>query len=284
MAKKVKIIIKDEELVSTVIGNVDKKNAGLVYLVIIFILLTSFIVFMPEITEFFENLQSNEVVSSETLEDVKDTYTNGMSIYGESVTLSNITLSDFTLSFNITNTTNSSVILKNDYMYLEVYDDDDNLIARINFEGINLAAGEVYQYQTELLHSDVSYFVFKKITESDYPEVELSLDENGEENLVCIKNDEIITFIFNNNLLSSVTQKKSIEDLDLENYSSLVNTYNSYTGVSASVESGFDNYFVYTVNLSVYGNDYDALDTLYDYKTNAKIINFEMISEGFDCN
>lgn len=281
MARKKKIEIKDEELIPTTIGVIDKRQAGLFYLVFVFIILIGFVYFMPEAIEFIENYNQDDVLYEEVEEDLS--YTSGMSITGEDVTLSNIVLNGYTLTFDIKNTSNSSVNLENDNMYLEIYDEYENLIGRLNFSDINILSGETYAYSSVLLYNDVDYFIFDRILETDYPEVTLNTDDNGVENLVCVKDDTIITYEFSDNYLEFMTEKIYVDEVDVVNYINLVTEYSSYSGVSASLETDIENYFSYNIDLSVYDGDIEN-DYIYSYYKSAKIISFEMISEGFDCN
>lgn len=283
MAKKNKIIIKDEELTPTIIGEVDKKQIGLIYLIFVFIILVTFVFYLPEISVFVEDYLNSSTVAPNTVVEEDLTYVSGMNISGDYVNLSNIVISNYMLTFDMENISEKAVALEDEEIYLEIYDAEDNLIKRIDFSGITLASGEIYSYETELSYDDVDYFVYEKISVENYPAVELNLDEDEVENLVCSKDNVILTYKFSSGLLYSITNKTNIEDEEFDEYNSLAYTYNNVDGIESSVEGEVDMYFTYFIDLSVYAEDINEYDMLYEYKTSAKVINFEMVTEGFDC-
>lgn len=281
MAKKEIIKIKDEELFPTTIGLVENKEIGLLYLVFIFIIFIAFVFAMPYIYDYFNSTVVPEYSDVE-IDGVE--YYSGMSIIEEGVTFSNIDLNNNILSFVIINTGTSLLNLSNDNMFLEVYDFDNVLITRIDFENITVASAGTYSYAFELSSSDLKYLKFDRITVSDYPEIELNTDEDGTENLVCIKDDLIMTYEFSNSLLNKISSKTFINENDVDSYITTAYQYNQQVGVEAYVENEFDFYFSYTINLSSFVGDLGDNESLFSYKTNADTISFEMINKGFDCN
>lgn len=286
MAKKEKVIIKDEALVPTIIGKVENKQIGLIYLFFVFVALISFVYFMPDIITYFEEEIGEEVLEEEIKEEeVLLIYSSGMSIESDLVTLENVVLTDYTLSFDIKNNGSTRISLENNNRYLEVYDVDNNLLSRMSFSGIIIEVEESYSYVNELLYNDISYFEFKEIDYSDYEDITLSLDEYEEENLVCIKDDTVLTYKFSDNLLKSVLLSKFIEDDDELDYESYVDKYNTIEGVDSVYRNGTDGGFYIYIDLALYDDDiFGDFYLNYEYKEEAKVINFEMISEGFVCN
>lgn len=292
MAKKEKIVIKDEPLVPTVIGFVDKKQVGLIYLFFVFVVLIAFTYFLPEITDYFDNstVNNNVVYEEENSEEDILLYTSGMSIVGEYVTLENIILNDYTLTFDVVNYSLASVSLESLEVYLEIYDIEGNLIARNSFEDYIFLAGESTSIEQELLYNDVSYFEFKTITINDYPEVVLNVDEEENPYLVCDNGNNIITYIFQDNLLLSITEKTILDEEEITVYEEKVEAYNKIDGLSSIIESDIESEFYLYIDLAIFNSDayaYEPFEEVYlnfTYKQEAKVINFNMISSGFVCN
>lgn len=286
MAKKEKVVINNEELMPTVIGTIDNKKTGLIYLSVVFILLILFVFFMPEIIAYYEEYTNkDEVIETYTEDEDKYTYEQNMLIDSQLVTLSNINISDYTLTFDIINNQTTSVTLQDENYYLEVYDAEDNLISRMNFEGITILSGETYNYETELLYQDVSYFKFEKITQVDYPQVILNEDEDGVQTLVCQKENIVITYEFENTYLKTINQKIYIDSNQVDEYVDIAMNYMNISGLTVSITDNMISEYNLIIDTTIYTESNFNEDYLnYAHLTDADVINFELIAKGFDCN
>ncbi|MFI3260935.1 MAG: hypothetical protein R3Y13_04420 [bacterium] len=292
MARKEKIVIKEDPLIPTVIGVIDNKTVSMIYLVVLFVILIGFVYYLPEIETYMKSLTAGDDSQYfETAEDEDEivdpnSYVEGMSLTSPHVTLNNIQLSTRTLSFNILNNTTEDVSLYNLNYYLEIYDEESNLINRINFADMMFEASSSTEFVYELKASDVSYFNFSVINTSMYPSVVLNKDSEGNQNLVCVKDNIVLTYYFNSNLLNKVIQIVNMDDEEYEYYTENLDNYTYYAGVSAYIEEDdVSSEFYLGIDYTKY--DKDSLTEFYldfENNTSAKIINFDLVSNGFDCN
>lgn len=289
MAKKQKIIINRQELTPTVIGELNKNTTDLLFLMLVFVLLVLFVWFLPLIVEEVDVLLGNNVVDQPIISDSsvgKNSFVQGMTLTSDLVILSNITLDGNKLSFVIVNSSSESVSLDKSNYYLEVYDSRENLINRIDFENLVFSPNSTNNFSTTLSKTDVNTVDILKITTDMYPSVELNVDENSKQNLVCIKDDVILTYYFQNNLLTTYSQKVILNDNNYSDYSKYIDDYNEISGVAAViVDDDINSEFRMTVNYSLYKDDIlPEFYMNYIFSTNAKVINFDLVTKGFDCN
>lgn len=289
MAKKEKVVIKNEELIPTVIGYVDKRQAGLIYLTLVFIVLTLFVFYLPEITTHVEdyfNTDANTLLSQTEEETNANLYTENMSLTYENITLTDIIFSDNVISFNVVSDETDNFSLENNNIFLEVYNENDELIYRYDFADYVFVSNESTSIAINIESDSLSYFNFNKISNSDYPSVELNLDENDVQNLVCIKDNTIVTYYFSNGFLTDATFKDDITEDTLEYYTNHLSDYNSFTGLEAVIiEDEIQSTFYLTVDYSLYKEEALSEDYLnYERLTSAKVIAFELFNKEFDCN
>lgn len=281
MFKKKKEIDRTE-FVPTTLGKVENNTIGLLYLTIVFIVLFFFVFYLPEIHEYFSNDSTSEEILTVGKEEYD--YSEGTSFSNDYATISNVIFQDNTLSFDITNDLSEYLSLYSEYVYFEGYNDQDKLLFRLNFEDILLESGEVYHFEMELVVGTVDYFVFDKMTESDYPEVELSVDENSNEYLVCSNEEQTLTYYFKGDLLYEVNLKiDSVEDEYLDNYVTLYQNYLEEDGVVSTITEDYNVQFSASYDISEYDEYLYGEDFLFTDNEKAKVVNFINISKGYDC-
>ncbi len=314
MAKKDKqnIVIVDKELTPTIIGKLDKTEKSPALLIIIFIIFIAVAIFLPDITGYVEsylngNKQNIPSNPSNNYNDNNNTekpnvgeeityydYATDLSILTDLFTMSNIVLSENKIYFDLTNTTNSILNL-NDYKYfLEIYSSENTLIQRIkiSYDTIDSSFTKSYNYDLDdgVADSLAKLLIVSK-QESDYPEVNLSSDADGNGLLVCTKDYETITYTFGNNLLISINDIVNYQfnnsdtySMALQSYQVLAATYNNYEGVSSTLitsETGF----TYTTLIDLRNADIKNIENnnYYNYRAQAKTVKFETESNGFSC-
>lgn len=305
--------LEQNELASTTIGvfeNRKKSSFG------VFILLTLFILvvfFLPEISD-----KVNEYLHPKTPDkpavtpggnkkpDVPDgeNYNNqfyelaeGLKIVRDDITVGDLALNleNNTLNFSITNNTNQYLVIETLNYYLELYTEDHTLLERIRLtEQRDLNSGAFYSYVKNIKAStaeSVKAFTLVKKTINDYPLITLNPKEDGSTTLVCSNSHETVTYKFVNDALKNVVSEANYLNTELDyetNYTinkenSLM--YNNRDGV-VSIFMDYEAGYKITTNIDsanaerfyVFGADSFKLDDP------AKVVNFEMEAQGYDCN
>lgn len=310
--KKVDIVITDKELTPTIIGKLDTKEKSPVLLIFIFIIFIAVAIFLPDITNYVEKLmhgntsnnkvnvpnnpnKDNTEIPEEEEELTYYDYAEGLVIESELFNITNIKKTDTTIAFDITNKTETELVLDNYKYYLEVYSSDTTLLQRIKISFGTIAAKETKNYIYDLdQNTSISLaklLVVEKTTD-DYPEVTLTINEDQNGVLTCTKNTETITYTFGNDYLVNISHvvnypfSNDIEyTANLQDYQLKAATYNNYEGTSSTLitnEIGF----TYTLLIDLRNADVKQFENnnYYDYRTLSKIVKFETEANGYSCN
>ena len=312
--KNENIVIVDKELTPTIIGKLDKSEKSPVLLIIIFIIFIAVAIFMPDITNYIEaylNGNNTNITNKPAVNEPEDVdkeqlpneqenpvyydYTEDLAINHESFTMSNIIISENKIYFDLKNNTDAVLDMKEKKQFLEIYSSDNTLLQRIkiSFGTIDVSSVKNYEYVLDdNVSGNVSKLLISTKTEADYPEVNLTLNEDGKGILVCENKYEKITYTFGNSMLISINDvinypfENTIAYSELlKNYQLNAATYNNYDGVSATLinnETGF----TFNALLDLQNVDLTNIENnyYYNYKTNVKTVKFEMESNGFNCN
>lgn len=315
MAKKriKNIKLEHEELKSTTIGafeNRKKSSIGIFIIMSIFVLA---VVFLPQISEYVESYlhpalppqpgtgtkDPNKPIDNDepNYADTFYTLANDLKIERKDITVDEIMINneENILSFKVTNNTNNYIIIDNLNYFMELYNEEQTLLARIKLTGDTSVLSKYSQTLTKDISSDVAsstkslVLVKKNIT--DYPSVEIKTTEEGTGVLVCNKAHEKVTYKFDNGKLKEITSEISYLKTDdgyiesYENNKNLSNTYNGKTGiVSTFFEYPDVGYNITTnVNLKEANRQYIYNADSFVADTEAKVVNFEMEAQGFNC-
>lgn len=285
MAKKKEIVIDDRELVPTTIGKVENKVTGLIYLTFVFILLVSFVLYLPEITEYitdkyFTTEPNNQLIKNESEQE----YNEGLVLETDKAIIKDILFENNVLTFKLVNKTSDELSLYDEKVYLQGFSDQDKLLFIINFEDKDLEPGETYEYEMDLVVSSIDHFEFGLVLESEYPDVELTTNEDKNSVLVCSKENKTLTYYFDNKKLYNVDLKVNIlTDEDEVVYSKLYQDYSNINGVLSTYENGYTKVFEAKYDISKYDEYLYNEDFLFTDEEEAKNVNFINISKGYDC-
>lgn len=308
MDKKVKfdsknVVVNKEPLAITKIGEIENEEQNpLLFLFIIFAILISFSFFLPNIMSLFNKSEEDVYNTTPKIEDKKPVEEKKEDVYydlsqslvikiNDNLKMENISFNDKILTFIlINNTTNSYNINKN--YFIEFYTENKTLLERVMIKKDNLRKDEGKSYTYEI-NSDVSKI--KKIRvvekeENDYPNVEVTKNDLGEENIVCVKKNDEITYKFKENKLVAITNEIRFNasepnyEINKENYQKLNNQYNEKEGIISNFVD-FEGGFVFNANLDLKNmkNTNKINSYYYGYDTLAKVVNFEMNAQGFSC-
>jgi len=311
---KQKIVITDKELTPTIIGKMDTKEKSPILLIVIFIIFIAVAFFMPDITNYVNNYLSgssnktniiikpnNDKNNSETTNknDEEETlyydYSSQLSITYDNFSVSNFSLSDTQIFFDVKNNTNEILDLTKNKYFLELYNNEFTLVQRIKISYGLIESNGVVGYSYDLdsnVKDNLSKLMLVSKNEQDYPEVTLDVDSENNEVLTCTKGYETIKYTFINNSLikiNDVVNYPADAPTDYlshqQYYQMLAATYNNYEGVSSTIittETGF----TFTSLIDLQNLDITNLENnnYYKYKTEAKTVKFETESNGFSCN
>lgn len=317
MAKKriKNIKLEQEELKSTTIGvfeNRKKSSIGIFFIMSIFVLA---VVFLPQISEYIEAYlhpstpptvnpgtapKDPNKPSVDDEPDYADTFytlAEDLKIERNDITVDTIILNneESTLSFKVTNNSNSALIIGDLNYFMELYNDNQTLLARIKLTGDTSVMNKYSQTLTKNINSNTlssaKSIVLVKKNSSDYPAVDINTTEDGTGILVCTKEHEKVTYKFSNGSLKEVTSEISYLKTDegyaetYENNKKLSNTYNGKTGVvSTFFEYPDVGYNITTnVNLKESGKLYIFNADSFLEDTEPKVVSFEMEAQGFSC-
>lgn len=302
------IKINEQELSITKIGEIESANQNPLFIIVIFGIVLIFIFFLPSITTLIkgsgehpdysitnpENPKENEKPTEDNNITYYD-YSEYLSISLENIlNISNFSINQNTLNFTITNNGKSKFDFSKNHYFLEIYTNDKTLLERIMLtkNSINMGASENYSYQLENnTIANLSKLVFIKKDESDYPNITLNKNEAGEEVLECNKDYEKIIYKFEKEKLVSITDAIHISSTISDNYETEKNNWNIKSTLYNSLE-GVDSTFIdvgseFAVSniIDVKKADISKLNNTYYYKaeTLAKVIDFEMKTQGFSC-
>ena len=310
MAKKkaTNFKIEQDELKPITVGYFESRKKSSLGIFIILSMFTLIIIFLPQISNFINNfLDSGNTTTpgykpNSQIDVPKEEETDDKTYYDYATDLliadENINLSDFildesnqTLSFKVINNSRTNLLDLN--YYLELYNDNHTLLERIKLvTKENVLAGETKD-MIKYLSDDainVKQFTLSKLDVNEYPVLNLTPNLNGEASLVCENSHEKITYTFNNNKLKKLESEVNYLNTDdnyndiYNEYRSIPNSYNVLDGISSTFFESATGFSIFTdVNLENASRTYIFNADTFNLDTEAKVVSFEMESQGFDC-
>ncbi|MDD4706383.1 MAG: hypothetical protein PHS24_04150 [Bacilli bacterium] len=236
-----------------------------------------------------------EIDEEETIipEDSHFILNNKTNINFNNLNLTNISLNDQTITYNL-KARNNNFDLDADNYYLEIYGSNKNLLERIKLSG-NLTSSleeRTFTFKDLRFNSGISYYgKLIILKDEDYNEIILSTDESGIASITCQKSGDKYEYIFDDYLLKRINHTLTYTDTSnlnlylalFEEYTNLTNNIKSL-GHKASINENNEG-FIFEANLDLESLD-NNLNNSYYYSFNkqAKIINYDMKLEGFICN
>ena len=302
-----KLRVNQEELSITKIGEITTNEQSPTFVLILFGLILVFIFFLPTIVEFVKgtnekpdyslnettNKKNEEQEETDSSEENYYTFNDSLSIDLEkNIKIDSFSLNGNTLSFIVTNTSNTRFDFSKDNYFLEFYSEDNTLLERILLEtSISRESSETLSYVVSANTAlNMKKLIFVKKEVMDYPNVELEKNENQEEVLTCTKDTETLTYKFKNEKLFFITDVVNYSST-VSNYSTLLNDWKTKSNTLNNVE-GINSIFVDAGNGFVVNTTIDLktakmsdVDNVYyyTYETLSKVVSFEMESRGFSC-
>lgn len=314
--KKYKNIkIEQEELKPLAIGAFEsrkKTSIGTFIILTIFILA---VVFLPQLSDAINEYLNKTPTTPSTPNNPVDPvepdepddqdnpnetfyeYIANLQIKREDITVSEINVDalNYTLTYNVTNNTNTYQDIEDLNYYIEIYNGDRTLIERVKLSTSTFLAGGAFETFTKNISEEaattVGYLVLVKKTIEDYPEVEMNADADGNSTLVCTNAHETVTYKFTDEKLKEVTSIVEYLTTDpkytenYEEYQTLASTYNSTPGITSNFFINTGGFNITTiVNLEEASRSYIFNADTFELDTEPKVVNFEMETQGFDCN
>lgn len=305
-SKNVKI--NEEELSITKIGEITTSEQNPIFTILLFVILLGFIFVLPTIVNFFNKGEEKPDYSlptnSETKPNEEEEEKTDFISYDfnealvipleEKITIENFRLEEESISFTIFNNSDSRYNLNERNYFLEIYTEENTLLERVILkkETILKDSSKNYTYKIATnTKNNMKKIMFVEKETTDYPNIELTMNDLKEEILVCTNETETITYKFIEQKLDSITdvvnypysQNENYNNT-LENWQQRVAIYNNIKGISSTfIDSGIG-FIVNTVidlkeaNLNNVNNE-----NYYPYNTIPKIVKFEMDSRGFSC-
>lgn len=282
----------------------EKKAGNPIFILIIFIALLGFLYVIPEV---YKNYNSNiaeffGIGSSSSEEEPTGEEKVATSAYyqigGKSTfTFNEITISDISLSadkiLSMTITVDDTVDLDELDYYIEFFQNKKVFIGRRSLHGQVTRSLPIELDISNLDVDTTTYLIVSHISDSAIGSMESSSDESGLSSIYCVKGSESYEYEFYLKKLTKTTYKYSYTNVDLDAYSEELlayqkkaNTYNEYTGVTASVVENsstfiFISEFDYT-NVTSFSKIKDV--NIFDKGTYNNVVKFKMDADGFECN
>ncbi len=310
--KKETVVLEDIELKPQVIGTAYQKKSNLGRVIVIFAIFILAVFYINDISVFINDLLGKNTASTiaggssgneqepenpeePTLppedEVVYNVFSNTLEIESNSLTLKNFNYANKTLTFEAVNDTEQTVNLTGRKFFLETYSEDKTLLDRFKIDIASVAKGSKEAY-TLTVPSAFYYLIFTEKTVQDYPDFTLANDDYGRGSLTCKKDNETLTYSFENKELKTINHTISNSNVndsgyneDYQNKQNIVNNYKDVTGVTATF-NGSNNGYTAVISIDLTKVDSTKLNNHYYYllKEDPKVVDFEMTTYGFVCS
>lgn len=301
--KKRKVEIIDKELTPTVLAKVEEKKVNLIGLFVLFVIFGVVVYFLPDISMYVDSF-FNPTINNPTpnnpsgngdgedneLETKKYEYSSNLSIDINSLFILNkFSINENKLIFTINNSMAVSLNLDKYQYFLEIYNSSNTILQRIQLKDITVAASRTTELSYDLVDANIAYFTLREIPIEEYPAYVVAADANKQGMLVCRKGYEQINYLLEDNKLYSIEDIYSIDNTDVNystlwsTYLSLAATYNNLNGVTSEVTTG-DTGLKFTTKIDLTINSNVSINKIvYPKDTDAKVMSFELESNGYKC-
>ena len=306
--KNKKVVLENIELKPQVIGYTIKKKSNIGRVIFIFAVFAATVYYINDISVYINNFfnkptaetilggqqgskPSNGTGNNVENEVVYNTFSNTLEIKEDNITLNNFYLSNYILTFDITNNTNSAIDLTGKKFFIETFNESKTLLERHKVDINKLASGAKISYEINTKYN-FNYIVLVEKTIEDYPVVNLKKDEFDKGTITCNKENEKIVYLFKSDELYEIEHTISENDINAENYyirysanQSKVTSYNNIAGITATFNSSLNGYTaVFKIDLPNANIGSINEKYYYSYKEMPKVVKFEMQTYGFNCN
>jgi len=309
MAKrKEKVILEDVELKPQVIGYTYQKKSNIGRVIFMFVIFILMIVYINDISVFIndllgrdsaesiQNLAGNNKNENQENSDIKkeviyNVYSNDLVINENNFSLNNFSLNNNVLTFDAVNNSSNTINLTSNKYFIEIYTETKTLLERFKLDIDIINSGSKRSYNYDLSNS-FYYLVLVEKTIEDYPVVNIKQNEDGYQQLSCIKDYETIIYKFRENKLQFINHTVSNSDVSNNQYYSMysshqnkVNNYKGLEGFTATFNGTLNGYTaIIDINLMYANLSTVAEKYYYGYNEEPRVVDFEMQTYGFTCN
>ncbi len=210
------------------------------------------------------------------------------------IILSNIKLEVNKIKLDIVNKNEETLILDTTNYYLEIYNDNNDLVKRIKLTGNVTKEKTPMEYTFSNFKFNNMVYYGNVVTFINYEDVVLET-HLGISNLTCSKNNNIYKYKFENlklNNLNHTFKYNDVVNIDkyletFKNYTNLNNKLNKLVPVSSNIGE-IDNGFEYIASIDLSKINYGNLEEYVDYNyykldLDAKKVKYEMEAKGYKC-
>ena len=303
--KKNTVVINQEELSKTVLGDIDEKKGNITFLIVIFVLLIAAVFFSPYVTQYISKIKDGDssntpVINPDKTDDNVDKdenktyeivdYKDDMSLTLDDLIINNLVISSNNLSYKVTVLEGKNLDLSLHNYFIEFYN-NDTLITRRKLESLKLNSKVVKEYSYSFDYQNINKVSLVEKTIDEYPNVTIDADENNNQAMICKNDVETITYTFSKDKLYRISDEIKINiNLDTydslyENYANIAEKYNNYKGYSSNISVLNDN-VIFTFVLDLNFADISLSSSNYYYKkdTSPSVVKFELEAQGFKCS
>lgn len=303
--KKNTVVINQEELSKTVLGDIDEKKGNITFLIVIFVLLIAAVFFSPYVTQYISKIKNGDssntpVINPDKTDDNVDKdenktyeivdYKDDMSLTLDDLIINNLVITSNNLSYKVTVLEGKNLNLSLHNYFIEFYN-NDTLITRRKLESLKLNSKVVKEYSYSFDYQNINKVSLVEKTTDEYPNVTIDADENNNQAMICQNDVETITYIFSKDKLYRISDEIKINiNLDTydslyENYANIAEKYSNYKGYSSNISVLNDN-VIFTFVLDLNFADISLSGSNYYYKkdTSPSVVKFELEAQGFKCS
>ena len=280
------------------------RKTGLI-IVFFFIILFGAIFYLPDIFAYFNKIDLCDLGLCTSDKTSKQDYPNNNDklfnletmekIYVDGIGFYNFTISNNVLYYQVANYNENRISITELGLFVNIYDENQDILNTYSLMGGIVNSNTMIDNFTPVSNVDTSkikYIGINKEQEIVIPDVELSIDGNGYGILTCTIYPDIYKYYFINKNLEKVDHEINIsvdksEDFNLE-VERMTNKEQIYKGSQGYVSNvslvTTDATAIFRASINLRSQYTYNLDTNYMAKDiEAKNVNFDMKTKGFDC-
>lgn len=301
------IVINQEDLAITKIGELEATQQNPFFIFLLFGILLIFIFFLPTIVDWIKGpdekpdysitQEEEKKDNHEESEDKKDmyyTFNSELEIgVATKVIVKQFQFNGNILSFHVVNAGDNSFSFATENYFMEFYSEANTLLERILLKDIVIPKQASEKFEFLISNSTIKNVKKIKLISKeimDYPNIILEKNNNQEEVLICNKEYENLTYIFQNEKLLRMEHALNYTN-QVADYSILFSKWkmeaerlNSINGIQSIFANAGNGFAVNTkVDLNIANIENTNQVYYYPLDTLAKVIKFEMEARGFHC-
>ena len=297
MGKKKKVDINGKPLQTITIGEIKKSKYGFLGVILLFVLFIGIVYFMPEITKlynsYFKQISQNTSVlpvqnntvreDDENVVDDNPYYSldNKTTVEYENLMFNEIKYDGVNLTFSVLNNDDKEKNLNG--IIFSLYEDEE-LAKSFELSGtIESKKSETFSFE---ISSEANYYFIDKIEVEENSDVGLLNNT-----LTCKKDNNLFTYIFEDNKLVSVSEECTLNKSDssyestYDFYDNIVNKYGSFNGISMALSMNSQGLkYNSKIDYTVYTSNISEQKFYFEKGMEAKNVKSELEEELFECS